>query len=303
MDKEKSLPFIEHLVELRSRLVIIVIAVVIGMGVAWNFSSPILNFIEKPLTGQTYLTEIKKRVYEEVRMRAPALYKHYKLDQELKAPPKLRPLNYSAPLEPFFIQCKISMLAGFILVLPIVFYQVWAFVAPGLTRRERRMVVPFVTAATITFCVGAMFFLIVIWPVIINFSLSYEAEGLQSWFNISAYVNFCLRLILVFGLIFELPVIMLLLARFGIVSYEFLAPKRKYALLASSIIAAFHADLITMFVIMVPLYLMYEISIWVALIFGKKRVPEEEELPAAETEQQETAIEPVPASTDQWREP
>ena len=82
-----------------------------------------------------------------------------------------------------------------------------------------------------------------------------------------------------FGLIFELPVLTLVLARFGIVSYQFLAPKRKYALLASSIIAAFHADLITMFVIMIPMYLMYEISVWVALIFGKKRIRVEEELP------------------------
>jgi sec-independent protein translocase protein TatC len=178
------------------------------------------------------------------------------------------------------MQCKISMMAGFILVLPIVFLQVWLFIAPGLTRKERRMVVPFVTAATITFCIGAMFFLVVIWPVIINFSLSYEAEGLQSWFNISAYVNFCLRLILVFGLIFELPVLTLLLSRFGIVTYKMLAPNRKYALLASAIIAAFHADLITMFVIMVPLYLMYEVSVWVALIFGKKKKPIEDEVPA-----------------------
>jgi sec-independent protein translocase protein TatC len=163
------------------------------------------------------------------------------------------------------------MLAGFILVLPIVFFQLWLFIAPGLTRRERKLVVPFVAAATVTFCIGAMFFLVIIWPVIINFSLSYEAEGLQSWFNISAYVNFCLRLILMFGLIFELPVLTLLLARFGIVSYDFLATKRKYALLASSIIAAFHADLITMFVIMIPLYFMYEVSVWVAFIFGKKK--------------------------------
>jgi len=271
MTQEKVLPFIEHLVELRKRLIIIVVAVVIGMGVAWNFSAEILNFIEKPLSGATYLTNIKKRVYAEVKSRAPALYTRYKLEQEVTAPEKKHLLNYSAPLEPFFIQCKISMLAGFILVLPLIFHQVWLFIAPGLTRKERRMVVPFVTAATFTFCVGAMFFLVVIWPVIINFSLSYEAEGLQSWFNISAYVNFCLRLILVFGLIFELPVLTLLLARFGIVSYKLLAPKRKYALLASSIIAAFHADLITMFVIMVPLYLMYEISVWVALLFGKKK--------------------------------
>ncbi|MDD2309502.1 MAG: twin-arginine translocase subunit TatC [Desulfuromonadaceae bacterium] len=279
MSEEKVVPFIEHLVELRKRLVVIVIAVVVGMGIAWNFSNDLLRFIEKPLSGATYLTEIKKTVYAKVKERAPALYAHYKLDQEVNAPQKKRPLNYSAPLEPFFMQCKISMLAGFILVLPIVFYQVWLFIAPGLTRRERRMVVPFVTAASVTFCIGAMFFLIVIWPVIINFSLSYEAEGLQSWFNISAYVNFCLRLILVFGLIFELPVLTLLLARFGIVSYQLMAPKRKYALLASAIVAAFHADLITMFVIMIPMYLMYEISIWVALIFGKKKVPVGGDLP------------------------
>jgi len=283
MSEEKVVPFIEHLVELRKRLVVIVIAVVVGMGVAWNFSNDLLRFIEKPLTGATYLTEIKKTVYAKVKERAPALYAHYKLDQEVNAPQKKRLLNYSAPLEPFFMQCKISMLAGFILVLPIVFYQVWLFIAPGLTRRERRMVVPFVTAATVTFCIGALFFLIVIWPVIINFSLSYEAEGLQSWFNISAYVNFCLRLILVFGLIFELPVLTLLLARFGIVSYQLMAPKRKYALLVSAIVSAFHADLITMFVIMIPMYLMYEISIWVALIFGKKKVAAESGLPGQAT--------------------
>lgn len=280
MNEEKVAPFIEHLVELRKRLIIIVVAVLIGMGVAWNYSGDLMKFVEKPLTGQTYLTEIKKTVYLKVKELAPSMYARYKLEQEINAPQKLRPLNYSAPLEPFFIQCKISMLAGFILALPVVFYQLWLFIAPGLTRRERRLVMPFVTASTITFCIGALFFLIIIWPVIINFSLSYEAEGLQSWFNISAYINFCLRLILVFGLIFELPVLALLLSRFGLVSYEFLAPKRKYALLASSIIAAFHADLITMFVIMVPLYLMYEISIWVVFIFGKKKVKTEEELPA-----------------------
>lgn len=250
---------------------IIVIAVVIGMGIAWNYSSDLLHFIEKPLTGETYLTEVKKKVYAQVKQWSPALYSRYKLEQVINAPEKKHPLNYSAPLEPFFIQCKISMLAGFILVLPIVFHQLWQFISPGLTRKERRLVIPFITAATLTFCIGAMFFLIVIWPVIINFSLSYEAEGLQSWFNISAYVNFCMRLILIFGLIFELPVITLLLARFGIVSYALLAPKRKYALLASAVVAAFHADLITMFVIMLPLYLMYEVSVWVALIFGKKK--------------------------------
>jgi sec-independent protein translocase protein TatC len=133
------------------------------------------------------------------------------------------------------------------------------------------MVLPFVISASVAFCVGAAFFLWIIWPVIINFSLSYETEGLNSWFNITAYVNFCLRLILLFGLIFELPVVAFLLSRFGMVSGELLAKNRKYALLASSIVSAFHADLLTMFVIMIPLYLMYEVSVWVAYLFARKK--------------------------------
>lgn len=271
MSQEKILPFIEHLVELRKRLIIIIVAVVIGMGFAWNFANDLLTFIEKPLTGRTYLTDIKKSVYGEVKKRFPAVYQRYQLEKEMTTVTRERRLNYSAPLEPFFIQCKISCIAGFIIVLPLVFYQVWLFIAPGLTFKEKRLVVPFVAASTLTFCFGALFFLIIIWPVIINFSLSYEMEGLQSWFNLSAYVNFCLRLILIFGLIFELPVLALLLSRLGFVNYPLLARNRKYALLASSIVAAFHADLITMFVIMVPLYLMYEISVWVAFFFGRTR--------------------------------
>ena len=281
MTDEKVLPFIEHLVELRKRLIVVVVAVVIGMGVSWNFSTTLLHFVEKPLTGQTYLTELKKSAYAMMKERYPGIYNRYQLDKELSQTVKERQLNYSAPLEPFFIQCKISAIAGFIIVLPVVFHQVWLFVAPGLTRKERRIAVPFVTASSVSFCVGALFFLIVIWPVIINFSLSYETEGLRSWFNISAYVNFCLRLILVFGLIFELPIITFLLSRFGIISYSLLARNRKYALLASAIVAAFHADLITMFVIMVPLYLMFEVSIWVAFLFGKNKPKQDPEPEAA----------------------
>jgi sec-independent protein translocase protein TatC len=132
------------------------------------------------------------------------------------------------------------------------------------------MVLPFVSAGTLSFCVGAVFFLLIIWPVIINFSLSYEAEGLRSWFNLTAYINFCLRLILIFGLVFELPVVAAILARVGMINSQFLARQRKFAILASAIVAAFHADLVTMFVVWVPLYLMYEVSIWVARIFARK---------------------------------
>ncbi len=270
-ENAKVLPFLEHLAELRKRLIIIITAVVIGMGLAWNISGDVLHFVTKPITGKTYLTEIKKQVYEEVGKRWPAAYQQFGLGKEMTAPPKERKLNYSAPLEPFFVQCKISIIAGFILALPIVFYQLWLFIAPGLTRKEKRLVIPFVSVSTVSFCVGALFFLVIIWPVIINFSLSYEAEGLNSLFNMSAYINFCLRLILMFGLIFELPILLLLLSRFGVVTYPFLARNRRYALLASAIVAAFHADLITMFVIMAPLYGMYEIGVWLVFLFGKRK--------------------------------
>ncbi len=277
MTEWKAPALIEILTVLRKRLIVIVVAVVIGMGISWSFSPILLSFVEKPLTGQTYLTDMKKAAYEKVKERWPAIYTHFKLDKNLVYSVKERQLNYSTPLEPFFIQCKISVIAGLFLVLPGVFYQIWLLVAPRLGRKAKRFVLPFVSVSTVSFFVGALFFLMFIWPVIINFSLSYEAQGLQSWFNLSAYVNFCLRLILIFGLIFELPIISLLLSRLGIVTHGFLARNRKYALLASSIIAAFHADLVTMFVIMVPLYAMYEISVWTALLFGRKKA---EALPA-----------------------
>lgn len=276
----KVLPFIEHLVELRRRLIIIVIAVFIGMGVAWNLTDEALIYMEKPLLGASYVDEFKHKIYRYMQTNYPAIYKRAELDKELNKPRKQHALNYTKPLEPFFIQCKISVILGFILALPVVFHQLWAFVAPGLTRKERSLVVPFMLVGTIAFCLGAFFFLSTVWPFIINFSLSYETEGLRSWLSLSAYVDFCLRLILMFGLMAELPVLTLLLSRFGLVSYQFLAPKRKYALLVSSIVAAFHSDLVTMFVIMIPMYLMYEVSIWVAFIFGKKKpVPPQE--PAA----------------------
>ena len=272
MEKAKVMSLVEHLTELRIRLIRCFIALVIGMGVAWNFSTDLLTFVEKPLTGHTYLVELKAKVYEAVRKRYPSVYDRYKLGSDLTPVSKEdRKLNYSAPLEPFFVQIKISMIAGAILALPVILHQLWLFVAPGLTRKEKQMVLPFVTAGTVSFCIGALFFLVIIWPVIINFSLSYEAEGLRSWFNLTAYIDFCLRLILIFGLVFELPVVAAILARVGLITSQFLARQRKFAVLASAIVAAFHADLITMCVVWIPLYLMYEVSIWVARIFARKR--------------------------------
>jgi len=272
MNDGKVMSFVDHLTELRMRMIRCLIALLIGMGVAWNFSTALLSFVERPLTGHTYLSEVKSTVYEMLKQRYPGIYDRYRLGSDGPAvPAEDRKLNYSAPLEPFFVQIKISLIAGAILALPIILQQFWLFVAPGLTPKERRLVFPFVTAGSLSFIVGALFFLLVIWPVIINFSLSYEREGLRSWFNLTAYINFCLRLIMIFGLVFELPVVAAILARIGLINARFLARQRKFAVLASALVAAFHADLLTMAVVWIPLYLMYEVSIWIVRVFERRR--------------------------------
>jgi sec-independent protein translocase protein TatC len=271
MKKENIMSFMDHLEELRMRLVKCFIALIIGMGVMWHFSPALLSFVEKPLTGDTYLSEFKTEVYNKARAYFPSIYKRYQLKNDPGTPVK-RKLYYSAPLEPFFIQIKLSMIAGTVIAFPIIIYQVWLFAAPGLMPNEKRMTVPIVTAGTVSFCLGGLFFLIVIWPILISFSLSYEAAGLQSWFNLSAYLNFCLRLILIFGLVFELPVVAGVLARIGLIGPQLLAQKRKYAIIASAIVAAFHADLMTMCVVWIPLYLMYELSILVVRILTRRRL-------------------------------
>jgi sec-independent protein translocase protein TatC len=269
---ERRMSIVDHLTELRKRLLWIIFALFLGMGVAWHYADGFLAFVERPLTGDTYLVAVKAQVYAAMKSRFPAVYERYKLaDPPASVRPEDRKLNYTAPLEPFFVQIKISLIAGAILALPVILYHLWRFVAPGLTGPERRFLIPFITAGTVSFLVGAWFFLLVIWPVIINFSLSYESAGLRSWFSLTAYINFCLRLLCIFGLVFELPVVATILARLGLITGSFLARQRKFAVLASAIVAAFHADLVTMAVVWVPLYLMYEVSIWVARIAGARR--------------------------------
>ncbi len=271
--EKKVMSLVEHLTELRSRLLKCIFALIIGSGVGWVYAGDLLHFIERPLTGHTYLTDLKANIYGAVKQRYPNFYERWKLGEDMGPAVADRKLNYTAPLEPFFVQLKLSMIAGTVLALPIMLYQLWMFIAPGLTKKERRFVIPFITAGTVAFVVGALFFLFIIWPVIINFSLSYESDGLRSWFSLTAYINFCMRLIVIFGLVFELPIVSVILARIGLITSSFLAKQRRFAVLASAIVAAFHADLVTMAVVWIPLYLMYEVSIWGARLLGKRPAP------------------------------
>jgi sec-independent protein translocase protein TatC len=276
--------FLEHLEELRKRLIICIVAVVIGMGVAW----PLVPWVQQVITRPLNEPSITQRWHYEIEsfllQKFPDAAKNFGLDKP--EPPKVTPhrLNYMAPLEPFFVQMKISLVVGLALAFPMLLYQMWLFFAPALYPKERKMVIFFIPIGTVAFILGDLFFLHLVWPLVISFSLRYESAVLFSMLNLTSFVNFCLRLLLLFGLIFELPLILLILARVGIVEVDFLRRQRRLAILLSAVVAAFHADVLTMMAIAIPIYLMYELSILTVRLFGRPRTAEEEEAAAAPAE-------------------
>jgi sec-independent protein translocase protein TatC len=268
-----QMSFLEHLGELRRRLIISIIALVIGMAVAWPLAPSVQRFMQRPLREPSLTQKWHYSLSAWVHRNFPDLAQKFGVDP---VPPQVAPhrLNYMAPLEPFFVQMKISLVAGLGLALPLILYQIWLFVSPALYPNERKYVYFFIPLGTLAFFLGDLFFLYLVWPLIISFSLAYESDILYSMLNLSQFVNFCLRLLLLFGLIFQLPLIMLVLSRAGVVTLEFLRRQRRVAILLSAVVAAFHADVVTMTMIAVPLYAMYELSILLIRLVGE-RLPQE----------------------------
>ncbi len=269
---DSKMSFLEHFIELRKRIIYIFIAIVIGMGLSWHLSYTAIHFIELPLEKPTYITYFSGMLKKAIKKKLPAAYYAFGLN---KTPKKFvrHILHYSKPLEPFFMQVKASIVMGFMIALPFILFEIWQFIKPGLSKKERRYIFPFMFFGTIFFIAGMIFMILYIWPAVINFSLSYQSPNLSPLINLTHYINFALRLSLIFGIIFELPVLSALLSFAGIIKPGFLKKYRKYALILSLIIAAFHADIVTMFFIAVPLYSMYEVSILISrLIWGMKNV-------------------------------
>jgi sec-independent protein translocase protein TatC len=267
-----EMSFLEHLQELRKRLIISCIALFIGMAVAWPMTHTVERFIQRPLREPSITQKLKYSISMWAAQTFPKLSETLAFKPD---PPQVTPhkLNYMAPLEPFFVQMKISLITGLALAFPVILYQLWLFLLPALYEHERKFALFLVPFGTTAFILGALFFLYLVWPLIISFSLAYESEILYSMLNLSQYVNFCLRLLLLFGLIFELPLIFLLLSRVGLVTVEFMKSQRRLAILLSAVIAAFHADLVTMTMVAVPMYLMYELSILLVRLAGEGRQP------------------------------
>ena len=239
---EKKQPLTSHLQELRKRLVLSFIAVAAGFVLCYAFSQDLFDILCKPL---------------------------------LKVMPSGGSLIFTSVAEAFFTYMKVAFIAGFILTSPFVLFQVWAFVAPGLYRNEKRYVIPFVAAGSFFFALGILFAYFVAIPVGFKFLLGYATDFIKPMQSMKEYLSFSIKFLLAFGLVFEFPVVLVLLARIGVVDAKTMARHRKYAILLIFIFAAVMTppDFISQLLMAIPLMGLYELSIILSKIFGKKTKP------------------------------
>jgi sec-independent protein translocase protein TatC len=238
-DNDKQ-PFMTHLEELRRRLVTCAIAIGVGFVICYFFSERLFQVLVMPL--------------------------------KANMPADDRLIFTNLP-EMFFTYLKTAFLAGALLVSPVLFHQIWMFIAPGLYQNEKRFAIPFVVCSTILFVGGALFGYFVVFPFGFRFFLGFANDYIQALPSVKQYFSFAIKLLLAFGLVFELPVVMFFLARMGLVTSELLRRKRKYAILLTFVLASILTppDVVTQLMMAGPLIILYEISIFIAQLAGKRR--------------------------------
>jgi len=183
-------------------------------------------------------------------------------------------LKYLSPTEPFFITLKLAVTVGLVLASPIVIYQVWAFLAPALLPSEKRVIVPALYLGLVLFAAGVLMSYELVLPMTLRFTMSFQTESLEQSIVIGEYLGFVTRLLLAFGAVFELPVVVLILSALGLVTPEFLAGKRKHAMVIITVMASLltPGDVITLTIMMmVPLFFLYELSIALSRLVTRRR--------------------------------
>jgi len=245
-ETDSKMPFTEHLEELRRRLIICFVAVGIGFVISYFFAKQIFEILMRPL---------------------------------IKAMPPGEGLIFTALPEAFITYLKVALLTGIGLASPVIIYQFWRFLAPGLYNRERRALFPIVLFSTVFFLGGGLFGYFVVFPFGFKFFIGFASDSIRALPSIREYLKFASKLLFAFGIIFELPLFAFFLARLGLVTAEMLRKKRKYAILIIFMLAAILTppDVVTQVMMAGPLLVLYEVSIVLAKIVGKKR--EEEEPP------------------------
>jgi sec-independent protein translocase protein TatC len=236
---EKEMPFLDHLEELRWRLLKSIITVFVMMVICFYFSDYILDAL---------------------------LYPGKNID-----PPV--PLQVLKVQTVFIIKLEIALFAGIILSLPVIFYQLWQFLAPGLLQNERKLLPLIVFATVFCFLLGGAFAYFIIIPYALQFFLDLAPIDIENNIALDFYIGFLLRLIIVFGVVFELPMLSLILSKIGILTPSFMRKYRKYAIVGAFIMGAILTppDPTTQMFLAIPIVLLYEFSIFISFIFSPKR--------------------------------
>lgn len=183
-------------------------------------------------------------------------------------------LKYLSPTDPFFITLKLALIVGLILASPIIIYQIWSFFSPALLPSEKRVIIPSLYIGVLLFAAGVAMAYYVVLPVTLAFTMSFQTESLEQSIVIGEYMSVVTRLLLAFGIVFELPVVITILSALGLVTPEFLAEKRRYAIAAITITSAVitPGDVITItLLMMVPLIILYEVSIVLSRVMFRRR--------------------------------
>ena len=261
-EEELRMSFWSHLTELRKRIVYSAIAIGVGFMVCFNYSEEILGLLLLPMNST-------------MTFQASVPFLHFEPNKTVQE------LYFTTLIEPIMSHLKIGFIAGIMLMVPIILFQIWKFISPGLLPRERKYAGQFVFFATFFFYVGVLFCFFLLLPFAVPFLITYKTEHLKPIIKLADYIDFTLKFMLASGAVFELPLVMIILGRMGIINSDLLARYRKYAFLASFIIGAIVTptpDVFNMTLMSLPIYCLYEIGILGVRFFGRRKKPESKDL-------------------------
>jgi sec-independent protein translocase protein TatC len=242
-EQDRELPLLEHLVELRGRLIKALVAVFVVFAALVPVANHLYEWFAVPV---------------------------------MKSLPKGSTMIATQVVSPFLIPVKLALFTAVLIALPVVLYQAWAFIAPGLYKREKKVALPVLVSSTLLFYLGGVFAYVVVIPGVFAFTTAFAPEAVAVMPDIGAYLDFVLVVILAFGLCFEVPVIVVLLVMFGFVELKTLQETRGYAIIAAFGIAAVITppDPTSMILMAVPMCVLYEIGLLVARVVVNKRAAE-----------------------------
>jgi sec-independent protein translocase protein TatC len=245
---DDKLSFTEHLEELRKRLINCLIAIGIGFSISYYFAERIFLFLSAPL-------------------------------QQLL--PQGSNFIFTGLTDAFFTYMKLSLFAGIFFASPVILYQAWLFVAPGLYEKEKRYVAPFISIATVFFVAGVSFGYYIVFPVAFKFFVSYTTDTIRILPSIKEYLSFSCMFLLSFGAIFEIPIFLFFLVKTGVLKEKQLRSNRKYAILIAFVVAAVLTptpDVVNQTLMAVPIIILFEISLIMIKLFGRQKASAEEEI-------------------------